>query len=107
MDRIILLDIPMLASQTKMTADIFTKALPKQAHELHMKSLELYRCPPQCCSRCRDEAQEERIAQKAEIQQMEAVPNGPVPELHTESEEEEPEEAEELIEPGDRIFQLS
>jgi len=26
----------------QMTADIFTKALPKQAHELHMKSLGLY-----------------------------------------------------------------
>jgi hypothetical protein len=25
----------------KMTADIFTKALPKQAHEIHMKSLRL------------------------------------------------------------------
>jgi len=26
----------------QMTADIFTKALPKQAHELHMKSFGLY-----------------------------------------------------------------
>ena len=37
---------------------------------------------------------------------MEAVSNGPVPELHTDSEEEEPEEAEEPIEPGDRIFAI-
>jgi len=36
----------------------------------------------------------ERIAWKAEIQWTEAVFNGPVPELHTDSEEEEPEEAE-------------
>jgi len=37
---------------------------------------------------------------------MEAVSNGPVPELHTDSEEEEPEEAEEPIEPGDHIFTI-
>jgi len=37
---------------------------------------------------------------------MEAVSNGPAPELHTDSEEEEPEEAEEPIEPGDRIFAI-
>jgi len=48
----------------------------------------------------------ERIAQKAKIQQTEAVSNGPVPELHTDSEDEEPEEAEELIEPGDCIFAI-
>jgi len=64
------------------------------------------RCPPRCCSRCRDEAQEERIAWKAEIQQTEAVSDGPVPELHTDSEEEEPKEAEEPIKPGDRIFAI-
>jgi len=48
----------------------------------------------------------ERIAQKAEIQQTEAVSDGPVPELHTDSEDEEPEEAEEPIEPGDHIFAI-
>jgi len=64
------------------------------------------RCPPQCCSVCRDEAREERIAQKAGIQWMEAVSDGPVPELHMDSEEEEPEEAEEPIKPGDRIFAI-
>jgi len=37
---------------------------------------------------------------------MEAVSDGPVPELHTDSEEEEPEEAEEPIEPGDHIFSI-
>ena len=47
-----------------------------------------------------------RITQKAEIRWMEAVSNGPVPELHTDSEEEEPEEAEELIKPGDCIFAI-
>ena len=46
----------------------------------------------------------ERITRKAEIQRTEAVSDGPVPELHADSEEEEPEEAEEPIEPGDRIF---
>jgi len=48
----------------------------------------------------------ERIARKAEIRQTEAVSDGPVPELHTDSEEEEPEEAEEPIEPGDHIFAI-
>jgi len=37
---------------------------------------------------------------------MEAVSDGPAPELHTDSEEKEPEEAEEPIEPGDRIFAI-
>jgi len=68
--------------------------------------VKMSRCPPCCCSRCRDKAWEERITQKAEIRQTEAVSNGPVPELHTDSEEEEPEEAEEPIEPGDRIFAI-
>jgi len=66
--------------------------------------VKMSRCPPQCCSGCRDKAQVERIARKAEIQQTEAVSNGPALELHTDSEEEEPEEAEEPIEPGDCIF---
>jgi len=68
--------------------------------------LNMSRCPPQCCSGCRDEARMERIARKAEIQWTEAVSDGPVPELHTDSEEEEPKEAEELIEPGDCIFAI-
>jgi len=63
-------------------------------------------CHPHCCSGCRDQARVERITQKAEIQWMEAVSDGPVPELHTDSEEEEPEEAEELIKPGDHIFAI-
>jgi len=37
---------------------------------------------------------------------MEAVSDGPAPELHTDSEEEEPEEAEEPIKPGDCIFAI-
>jgi len=68
--------------------------------------VKMSRCPPQCCSRCRDEAQVERITRKAEIRRTEAVSDGPVPELHTDSEEEEPNEAEEPIEPGDRIFAI-
>jgi len=68
--------------------------------------VKMSRCPPQCCSRCRDKARVERIAQKAEIQQTEAVSDGPVPELHMDSEEEESEEAEEPIESGDCIFAI-
>jgi len=63
--------------------------------------VKMSRCPPRCCSGCRDEAWVERIAWKAEIRWTEAVSDGPAPELHTDSEEEEPEEAEEPIEPGD------
>jgi len=37
---------------------------------------------------------------------MEAVSDGPVPELHTNSKEKEPEEAEEQIKPGDCIFAI-
>jgi len=44
------------------------------------------------CSGCRDEAQAERITWKAEIQWTEAVSNGPVLELHLDSEKEEPKE---------------
>jgi len=68
--------------------------------------VKMSRCPPRCCSVCRDEARVGRMARKAEIQRTEAVSNGPVLELHTDSEEEEPKEAEELIEPGDRIFAI-
>jgi len=57
--------------------------------------VKMSRCPAQCCSRCRDKAWVERIARKAEIQWTEAVSDGPVPELHTDSKEEEPEEAKE------------
>ena len=48
----------------------------------------------------------ERITRKAEIQQTEAVSDGPVPEVHTDSKEEEPKEAEEPIKPGDCIFAI-
>jgi len=64
------------------------------------------RCPPRCCSRCRDKAQVERIAWKAEIRWTEAVSDGPIPELHMDTKEEEPKEAEEPIEPGDCIFAI-
>jgi len=68
--------------------------------------VKMSRCPPRCCSGCRDKARVERIAWKAEIRWTEAVSDGPVLELHTDSEEEEPEEAEEPIKPGDRIFAI-
>jgi len=68
--------------------------------------VKMSRCLPRCCSGCRDEARVERIARKAEIQWTEAVSDGPVLELHTDSEDEEPEEAEEPIGPGDRIFAI-
>jgi len=64
------------------------------------------RCPPRSCSGCRDKAWEERIAQKAEIWWTKAVSNGPVPELHTDSEEEEPKEADKPIKLGECIFTI-
>ena len=64
------------------------------------------RCLPRCCSGCRDKARVERITRKAKIRWTEAVSNRSVPELHTDSEEDEPEEAEEPIEPGDHIFAI-
>jgi len=66
--------------------------------------VKISRCSPWCCSGCRDKARVERIAWKAEIWWTEAVSNGSVPELHTDSEDEEPEEAEEPIEPGDCVM---
>jgi len=81
-----------------------------QKHNLEIdwviREVKMSRCPPQCCSGCRDKARVERITRKAEIRWTEAVSDGPVPELHTDSEEEEPEEAEEPIKPGDRIFSI-
>jgi len=68
--------------------------------------VKMSRCPPRCCSRCRDKARVERIARKAEIWWTEAVSDGPIPELHMDLEEEEEEEAEELIKPGDHIFAI-
>jgi len=64
------------------------------------------RCPTRCCSGCRDKARVERITRKAKIRWTEAVSDGPLLELHTDSKEEEPEEAEELIKPGDCIFAI-
>ena len=52
------------------------------------REVKMSRCPPCYCSRCRDKAWEGRLTWKAEIWQMEAVSNGPVPELHTYSDEE-------------------
>jgi len=48
----------------------------------------------------------ERITWKAKIRWTEAVSDGPAPELHTDSKEEEPEEAKEPIKPGDHIFSI-
>ena len=45
--------------------------------------VKMSRCPPHCCSGCRDKAPVERIARKAEIRWTEAVSDGPAPELHT------------------------
>ena len=45
------------------------------------------RCPPHCCSRCHDEIQLERIAQKADSKRKDACSSGPMPEINHNSEE--------------------
>ena len=37
------------------------------------REVKMSQCPPCCCSECRDEAQQERLHKKAEIQWMEVV----------------------------------
>ena len=39
------------------------------------------RCPPHCCSGCRDELSQERIAQKTEAKRKDTCSVGPSPEI--------------------------
>ena len=45
------------------------------------------RCPPCCCSGCRDEIRLERIAQKADAKRRDACSIGPMPEINHDSKE--------------------
>jgi transposase InsO family protein len=49
--------------------------------------VKMSRCPPRCCSGCRDEAREERKAKKAEIRRMEICLAGPDPQIATDSDD--------------------
>ena len=43
------------------------------------------RCPPCCCTGCRDELQQERIIQKAEVKRRDTCSTGPPPEIDHDS----------------------
>jgi hypothetical protein len=44
--------------------------------------VKMSRCPPWCCTGCREDAWQEQITRKAEIRQKETCSNGPILELH-------------------------
>ena len=65
------------------------------------------RCPPRCCSRCCDEIQLERIAQKADAKRKDACSSRTMPEINHNSEEDLTPDAEDepiSIEEGDQIL---
>ena len=73
--------------------------------------VKMSRCPPRCCSGCRDEAREERKVKKAEIHRMEVCRTGPHIELANDLEDIpdfqpdcDNEEEDDEIEEGDRLF---
>ena len=43
------------------------------------------RCPPRCCSGCRDELRQERIARKTETRKIDTCSIGPAPEINHDS----------------------
>ena len=72
--------------------------------------VKMTRCPPACCSGCRDEARKERLARKAEIRRINSCSAGPVPMFVEEEDEDEdpplfePSSDDPEIEDGDRIW---
>ena len=65
------------------------------------------RCPPRCCSGCRDELHQERIIRKAEARRMDVCSAGPMPVINHDSEDSEDTDLEEIpisVEEGDRIL---
>ena len=68
------------------------------------------RCPPRCCSECREELRQERITQKAEVRRIDTCSRGPTPEVNHDLEDDSEvadvdSEVEPLsIEEGDRIL---
>lgn len=76
--------------------------------------VKMSRCPPRCCSGCRDEVREERKVRKAEIRQIEICSAGPDPEMVTDCDdipELEPDceddDEDDEVEEGDRLFAAS
>ena len=68
------------------------------------------RCPPQCCSECRNELRQERVTRKAEARRIDICSVGPVPEVNHDSEDDpgidatDPENEPITIEEGDQIL---
>ena len=68
------------------------------------------RCPPHCCSKCRDELRQERITQKAKARRIDICSIGPVPGVNHNSEDDSGTDATDLenepisIEEGDQIL---
>ena len=72
--------------------------------------VQMSRCPPPCCSKCRNELQQERITQKAEARRIDICSIGPVLEVNHDSEDDseidatDPENEPISIEEGDQIL---
>ena len=47
--------------------------------------VKMTRCPPHCCSGCREELRQERIKQKVETKRMDTCSAGPLPEVNHDS----------------------
>jgi hypothetical protein len=62
-------------------------------------------CPPRCCTGCREDAWKEQITCKAEICRKETCSNGPIPELHHDTDDvDDFDDKGECIDQGNRIF---
>ena len=66
--------------------------------------VKMSRCPPHCCSGCRDELCQERIIRKAEARRMDVCSAGRMPIINHDSEDSDLEETPASIEEGDRIL---
>src|SRR6202046_2062079 len=76
--------------------------------------VKMSRCPPRCCSGCRDEAHQERLTRKAESRRKDECLTGPSPEINHDSYSDDEPRFEETrsavsdnsapIEEGDRLF---
>jgi len=69
--------------------------------------VKMSRCPPHCCSGCRDELRQERITQKAEARRLDICSVGSLPEIDHDSDPDPilgSEDESPLLEEGDRIL---
>ena len=64
--------------------------------------VKMSRCPPRCCSGCRDELRQERIIRKAKAKRMDDCSAGPMPVIDHDSKDSDLGETPDSV--GDRIF---